>query len=167
MTTLIPKATLDTNVLVELWYDRKKAAITRTLLDLARGGLVDLAITSRIQEDIPRPPLAGRINELPLLKVQQIGSVFVLGYSSLGGGDMLSDDEFPEVEGRMEDIFDRQGRVKSRPDWRDWEHIHGHYLNGRDVFITWDRPILDAAGELKSQLGIKVMKPEDFLSSFS
>ena len=167
MTTLIPKATLDTNVVVELWDDRKKAAITRTLVSLARSGLVDLAITSRIREDIPRPPLADRINELPSLKVQQIGSVFVLGHSCLGGGDMLSGDEFPEVEGRIEGIFDRQGRVKNRPDWRDWDHIHGHYLKGRDVFLTWDRPILDAAEELKAQLGIKVMKPEDFLSSFS
>ena len=34
MTTLIPKATLDTNVVVELWDDRKKAAITRTLVNL-------------------------------------------------------------------------------------------------------------------------------------
>ena len=97
MSKINPTATLDTNVLVEHWKDRNKAAITRTLLDLAKSGLLDLAVTSRIREDIPDPPLADRIAELRALQVQQIGSVFVLGLSALGGGDMLADDEFPEV----------------------------------------------------------------------
>ena len=160
-------ATLDTNVLVEHWNDRSKAKITRTLLDLAENGLLDLAVTSRIREDIPYSPLADRITELRALQVQQIGSVFVLGLSALGGGDMLADDEFPEAMDRIENLFDRQGRIKNRPDWRDWQHVWGHYLKGRDVFLTWDRPILDAAPELKAQLGIVVIKPEDLLSSFS
>ena len=80
---------------------------------------------------------------------------------------MLADDEFPEVMAQIEDLFNEQGRVRNRPDWRDWQHVWGHYLKGRDVFLTWDRPILDAATELKSKLGIVVMKPEDLLSSFS
>ena len=167
MPKINPTATLDTNVLVEHWKDRNKAAITRTLLDLAKSGLLDLAVTSRIREDIPDPPLADRIAELRALQVQQIGSVFVLGLSALGGGDMLADDEFPEVMAQIEDLFNEQGRVRNRPDWRDWQHVWGHYLKGRDVFLTWDRPILDAATELKAKLGIVVMKPEDLLSSFS
>ena len=96
-------------MLVEFWKNRDKAATTKTLLDLAQSGLLDLAVTSRI-------------------------------------------------------MFNRHGRVKNHP---DWDHIHGHYLKGRDVFLTWDRPLLDAAPELKAQLGIVVMKPEDFLSCFS
>lgn len=167
MISSVPTATLDTNVLVELWADRKKAAVTEIILDLAKCGLLDLAITKRIRDDIPNPPLAERINELPSLRVRQIGTVFILGSSYLGGGDMLGDDEFPEAAGQIEDIFDQQGRIKRRPDWRDWDHIEGHYLKGRDVFLTWDGPILDAAEELRARLGIKVMKPEDFLASFS
>ena len=163
----LPTATLDTNVLVEFWRDRRKASITRTLLDLAKSGFLDLAITSRIREDIPHPPLADLISELRSLQVQQIGSVFVLGLSGLGGGDMLADDEFPEVMEQIEELFDRQGRVKNRPDWRDWQHVWGHYLKKRDVFLTWDQPILVAAVELKAHLGIKIMEPEQFLTSFS
>ena len=34
MPKINPTATLDTNVLVEHWKDRNKAAITRTILDL-------------------------------------------------------------------------------------------------------------------------------------
>ncbi len=37
MSKINPTATLDTNVLVEHWKDRNKAAITRTLLDLNRS----------------------------------------------------------------------------------------------------------------------------------
>ena len=167
MSSEMLRVTLDTNVLVEFWKDRDKAATTKTLLDLAQSGLVDLAVTSRILNDIPHSPLADRLDELPNIRVQGIGSPFRLGMSGLGGGDMLASDEFLDVVRQIEEIFSRQGRVKNRPDWRDWDHIHGHYLKGRDAFVTWDRPLLDAAPELKARLGIAVMKPEDFLSSFS
>ena len=162
-----PTATLDTNVLVEFWKDRDKAATTKTLLDLVQSGLLDLAVTSRIGNDIPHSPMADRFDELPEIGVKEIGSPFRLGMSALGGGGMLGSGEFLDVVGQIEDMFNRHGRVKNRPDWRDWDHIHGHYLKGRDVFLTWDRPLLDAAPELKAQLGIVVMKPEDFLSCFS
>ena len=71
---MIPTVTLDTNVLVEFWRNQNRATVTESLLTLA---------------DIPRPPLANRINELPELKVQQIGAVFRLDFSALDGGDML------------------------------------------------------------------------------
>ena len=164
MNSEILEATLDTNVLVEFWKDRDKAATTKTLLDLAQSGLLDLAVTSRIGNDIPHSPMADRLDELPEIGVKEIGSPFRLGMSALGGGDMLGSGEFLDVVGQIEDMFNRHGRVKNRP---DWDHIHGHYLKGRDVFLTWDRPLVDAAPELKAQLGIVVMKPEDFLSCFS
>ncbi len=50
MPKINPTATLDTNVLVEHWKNRNKAAITRTLLDLAKSGLLDLAACLRIDQ---------------------------------------------------------------------------------------------------------------------
>lgn len=167
MDSNIPTATLDTNVLVEFWNDREKAATTKTLLDLAQAGMLDLAVTSRIGNDIPLPPLANRINELPEIGVKGIGSVFRLDMSALGGGEMLGSEEFLDVVSHIEEIFDKQGRASKRPDWRDWDHVHGHYLKGRDVFLTWDRPLLDATPELKAKLGIVVLRPEDFLSGIT
>ena len=167
MNSEILEVTLDTNVLVEFWKDRDKAATTKTLLDLAQSWLLDLAVTSRIGNDIPHSPMADQLDELPEIGVKGIGSPFRLDMSALDGGDMLGSDEFLDVVGQIEDRFNRQGRVKNRPDWRDWDHIHGHYVKGRDVFLTWDRPLLGAAPQLKAQLGIVVMKPEDFLSCFS
>ena len=143
-----------------------KAATTKALLVLAQSGVIDLAVTSRIVDDIPTPPLADRINELSQIRVDRIESAFRLDRSALGGGDMLGSSEFIKVVEQIERTFDRQGRVRKRPDWRDWDHIHGHYLCGRDFFLTWDRPILYAAVELQAQLGIVVKKPEDFLSYY-
>ena len=162
---VIPTATIDTNLLQEYWREQQNVAVTEKLLDLAKHGQVDLAITSRISADIPDLPLASRINDLPQLNVQQIGSVFRLGHSSLGGGDVLGSDSFMNIVDSLESRFDREGRVKRRPDWKDWDHLHGHYLSGRDVFLTWDRPILEVASELQQQLGIVVTTPQEFLDS--
>ena len=164
---MIPTATLDTNVLEEYWREQKNAAVTASLLELAVRGQVDLAITSRISEDMPDLPLANLINDLPELNIQQIGSVFRFDYSAFDGGDMFGSDIFLDVISTIDDKFNRQGRRRKRPDWRDWDHLHGHYLSGREVFLTWDRPILEVASELKEQLGIVVITPQEFLSSQS
>ena len=50
---------------------------------------------------------------------------------------------------------------------RDWDHLYGHYIAGQTAFLTWDRPILDVAPELRSRLGVVVMKPEGFLSQLA
>ena len=157
--------TLDTNVLVVYWRNQENLLAAKSLLDLAQQRKIDLAVTSRISADIPDLPLANRINDLSHLNVQQIGSVFRLDHSSLDGGDMLGSDSFLRIVDSLENSFDREGRVKKRPDWRDWDHLHGHFLSGRDVFLTWDRPILDVASELRQQLGIVVTTPQEFLNS--
>ena len=162
---MMPTATLDTNVLEEYWREQNNAVVTESLLNLAKRGQIDLAITSRIHADIPDLPLANRINDLPELNVQQIGSVFRLDCSTLDGGDLLGSDDFLNAIVSLEDEFDRQGRRKKRPDWRDWDHLHGHYLSGREAFLTWDRPILNIAPELQTRLRLDVIKPQDFLRS--
>jgi len=162
---MMPTATLDTNVLEEYWREQEKAAVTESLLALAVRGRVDLAITSRISEDIPNLPLAKRINDLPESGIRQIGSVLRFDISTFDGGDMFGSDLFLEVSSALDDKFNRQGRRKKRPDWRDWDHLHGHFLTGRDVFLTWDGAILEMASELQEKLGIVVKTPQEFLCS--
>lgn len=160
-------ATLDTNIFMELWRDQKNAHVTQSLLDLADSKQVDLAVTNRINADIPNSPLADRIRSLRQINVKRIGAVFRLDRSALGSGDMLGSEDFIKVMDSIEHNFDRQGRKKRRPDWRDWDHLHGHYLTGRDVFLTWDNPILEVASELLVSLGLAVMKPEAFLDQLA
>ena len=158
-------ATLDTSVLMEFWCNLDKAEITKSLLNLAKDVQIDLAITSRIKADVPNMPLANRINELPTLNVRQISSVFRFDCSKWDEGDLWGSDVFTKVMTATEDWLDRQGRSKSRPDWKDWDHLHGHFLSRRQVFLTWDCGILAVASELHEQLGVVVSAPEDFLSS--
>ena len=135
------------------------------LLDFAEDELINLAVTRRIYEDVPHPPLADRIDKLHEIGVNLAGSVFRLDVSALDSGDMLGSDIFMDVFESVTHNLAHQGQ--SVPDWRDWDHVHGHYLSGRDVFLTWDKDILRAAPELKAQLEIVVMKPEEFIAKLS
>ena len=164
MQTVI-SVTLDTNVLQEYWRNQDKAEVTKSVLHLAKQGQIDLAITSRIHADITRSPLMERINEIPELNVQQIGSPARFDVSRWDCGDVWADDDFINVKASLEDELVRRGRTNRRPDWRDWDHLQGHYLSGRQVFLTWDGPILELASELQQRLGIVVKTPEEFLCS--
>ena len=162
---MVTTVTLDTNLVQELWWERDNAALVEQILALGQSGNIELAITNRIYADIPRPPLSDRIQELPTLGVARVGSVFRLDVSGLDGGDALGSDRFL---GEMGLIIDKQ-RAKGlkEPEWQDWDHIHGHYLAGRDVFLTFDKNLLATSCQLKSKLGIVVMSPQEFLESFS
>ena len=158
----IPTATLDTNVVRELWDERENASVVESLLKYAEHGQLDLAVTSRIEYDIPDPPLSKRINELPQIRVRIVASVVRVGYSRIGV-DRIGSKRFLKVESILRDQLIAERR-KNPPDWRDWDHLHGHYLEKRDVFLTFERAIRSIAYELRSKLDIVVMHPREFLS---
>ncbi|MGE4068689.1 MAG: hypothetical protein AB7H88_18085 [Vicinamibacterales bacterium] len=154
--------TLDTNLLLEYWKGQDKRAVVEQLIALGRAGKIDLAVTARIRDDVPYPPLSEEINRLPVLSVDEIGSVFRLDLSTLDSGDMLGDDDFLQASSDLSDML--IGQHKTPPDWRDWDHLHAHYLSGRDVFLTWDRRVLDVAEPLAGRFRMVVLSPEAFLA---
>ena len=159
-TIVVPSATLDTSVMLEHWKEQPKSEIVENLLEFARSGQLDLCVTARIREDIPRQPLSDRINELPELGVREIGSIIRISCWRIGF-DILGSTKFQDVIDSLSETSSQPRR--KRPDWRDWDHVQAHYLNERDVFLTWDKGILNAAPHLKEKLGIVIMKPEDYL----
>lgn len=156
----IPKLTLDTNLLLEYWKRQDRIEIIERLLLLAKNNKVDLAVTARIREDIPLPPLAEKLNELTDLSIKQTSSVTRLG-SWVLGRDMLGDEAFEDYWSTACELAKQRGR--KAPDWRDWDHLHAHYLLRREVFLSWDGGIICLSGELKTHFGIVVMKPEEYL----
>ncbi len=160
----LPTLTLDTNLLHEYWKQRDKYEVVETLLLLAKQGKVDLAVTARVHEDLPNPPLSDNLNELPELGVSKTGSVTRLGFWVLGR-DMLGDGAFENFYPTACELA-KQSR-KNPPDWRDWDHLHAHYLLRREVFLTWDEGIVCLAETLKNQFDIAIMKPEEYLQAFS
>ncbi len=159
----LPTVTLDTNVVRERLENQDKVEHVNILLELGKKFEIDLAVTGRIHDDIPDSPLADRINELPSLNIQKIGSIIRFGHWK-AGIDVAGNDEFREFlnSPSFTKKFELMNEEK-RPDWRDWDHVHTHYRYGRDVFLTWDKKILHFATELQDRLSIIVMTPEKFL----
>lgn len=155
------QVTLDTNLLLEYWKDQNKRAVVENLIELSRSGQVDLAVTARIREDVPRQPLSDNLNRLADLNVQEAASVTRLGFWVLGR-DMLGDDTFVAVSQQLDEELTRRGRTP--PDWRDWDHLHAHFLSRRSAFLTWDERILEIAPELLDRLRIVVKNPEAWLA---
>ncbi len=158
------RLTLDTNLLQEYWREQSKRDIVVRLLELGDEGNVELVVTNRIASDIPDGPLADRLRELPDLGIGQIGTVFRIGMSAIGGPDMLGSDLFRDLQQTVDAELRRRGRAEV-PDWRDWDHLHGHFLKHRDTFLTWDKRLIEAGQLVAKQLPITVMSPEEFLTS--
>lgn len=158
-----PTVTLDTNVVREWWENRSKVKHMETLIELGKKFEIDLAVTGRIHDDVPNQPLAAKINDLPNLLIDEIGAVIRID-NWKQGIDTGGITEFVNFIGSIEtsDKFNHMSK-KRQPDWRDWDHIHTHYRYGRNYFLTWDRGILHFQKEF-TEFGIKVMKPEDYLS---
>jgi len=158
----IPKLTIDTNLLLEYWKQQNKREHVERLLGLAKLGKIDLAVTARIREDIPSDPLVEMLRELPALNIDETGTVMRLDYGMIDR-DILADEDFTAFEAMECALAKQSGRRP--PDWRDWDHLHAHYLLQRDVFLTWDKGILCLSDDLATRFGIIVMRLGDYLQT--
>ena len=162
--TLKPSTvTLDTNVMTDFWAKRERYKHVKELLSRGEERNIDLAVTSRIRDDIKDPPLAEKINSLRELSIHDIGSVirtlcWNVGFDTVGVTEFREFFDSPRVARKLE-----QMNISKRPDWRDWDHVHTHYRYERDHFLTWDKGILHFSNELREGLGINVMTPETYL----
>jgi hypothetical protein len=159
----VDRLTLDTNLLQEYLRDQPKREVVRQLLDLAAAGEVDLVVTARISADM-QGELATKLAALMDTEaVGLIGSVTRLNHWVLGQ-DMLGSDAFVAAQEAADAELRRRGRARV-PDFRDWDHLHAHFLTHRDVFVTWDKRLLEAGEIVADQLGVKLATPETYLAS--
>jgi hypothetical protein len=167
----IPKLTLDTNLLYRYWKpqnekDKEKKILVEKLLNLAKLGKVDLAVTRRIRQDIPKPPLSDRLKDLPELHIVETGSIARFdGSWLLDGREMFADPKFHGFLPTAQKLAKERGETP--PDDRDWDHLDAHYLLQRDIFLTWDDGIICLSKELKDIFGINVCRPDDYLQTFN
>ena len=152
--------TLDTNIILEYWKFQEKRSVVEKLLELSDSGRADLVVTARIREDIQRAPFSKRVNELTEIGIGESGSVTRLGFWKLGR-DQLADDDFVSFSTKVAELAATSG--VREPDWRDWDHLHAHYLQRRDYFLTWDKGILGIRKGLKSEFEIEVLTPDEYL----
>ena len=133
------------------------------LLELGKKFEIDMAVTRRIHDDLIKRSSTDEINDLPNQLIHEIGAVARLNNWKVGI-DTVGISEFMDFIGSIEisDAFNHMNKDK-RPDWRDWDHIHTHHRYGRNYFLTWDSRILYFKNEFEN-FGIRVMKPEEYLS---
>jgi hypothetical protein len=168
-----PKITLDTNSILNVADDDHTTATSvdslQTMINYALSGKAEIAATTRAEADIANDrDLERRKTMLTFLKVFPIvGTIARLNTSRLGGGDVLAGDVHQRLHAEVQAIVfpglqtdDRRYRNKVY----DIDHLVGHKLNGRDIFVTDDRDIWRRREVLAKGPGIVVMRPAECLA---
>ena len=152
------KLTLDSTCIHD-YFHRDKANI-QVLIDDARAGRCELAVTSRIRHDIPAEPLASELQRLPGLNINKIGTVARWGVSNWGE-DYWSGNVTEEYEKKISEIM-FPGASHPRH-LNDIDHLLGHIINKRDYFITSDPDFLRHRDDLREKLNVKIATPGEYV----
>ena len=161
----LPSVTLDTDVFIKM-----KKGEPVDMLEFRETHFVDLAVSQRIREDIQLRP-----DEEQLLfdaYIRRIPAIMRGSFDSKAQRFLMNPKfnkpgctEFLKfTESIINSCFKPKGETP--PGYLDWDHLHAHYLSGRDYFLTDDQKILKIEEQLKEELGITVMNLEDFLDAF-
>ena len=166
------KLTLDTNCIINL-LDNKSGSATSVdeLAEIIRYGLegdVNISITTRVDSDISNDKDAVRKSEM-LKRVSMfptVGTVFRLDVSRFDSGDVLAGESHQVLEDGLRGILFPGLKIEDphhHNKINDIDHLIGHKINKRDIFVTDDRQILKKADTLKVSIGIVVMDPKNAL----
>ena len=161
----LPSVTLDTDVFLKI-----KRGESVDMLEFRKTYLVDLAVSQRIREDIKLHPDEEQF--LSNYYIRTIPSIMRCSFDSKAQRFLInpkfnkpgSTEFLKSAESIINNFFKPRG--EKPPGYLDWDHLHAHYLSGRDIFLTDDKKILKIKDQLKEELNIVVMNLEDFLNSF-
>ena len=156
----LPSVTLDTNVFLNMKCGRMLDPV-----ELRKICPVDLAISHRIQDDLPLNSSDEQF--LTDNYIRKIPSIMRFCFDSKSQRFLLNSEfdkpgctEFFKMAESIIDGLRKTG--ENPPEYLDWDHLHAHYISGRDIFVTEDKKILKVGCQLKA-LGIRVMKFEELL----
>jgi len=161
------KVTIDTNVII----DEKKHRLLAQIKQMAKQGLVDIGVTTRVVADKDQDEIKTR--KAKHLKefdhYPKVGTPMRLNFSRWDSGDFWAGEEHVQVSRQIEKVLfgkistnDKRAHNKRA----DVDHLVGHYFAERDVFVTQDDIMWKKRNVLSEQLGIVVEKPQEFLSRF-
>ncbi len=164
-----PKITLDNNCIINLLDIRSTTATSvDELYEIVRLGLagdVEIAITTRVEADLEndrdikrRADLLRQIKMFPV-----VGTVARFNVSKWDRGDVYASEKSDRLADDVQKIVFPGGLNPTSSSYgnkqNDIDHLVGHALNGRDVFVTDDGAIIRKAAELRRAPGIVVMTP--------
>ena len=150
------KITLDTNCFFE--YFERDPKYIKKLIHHAEKGNIELAMTTRVLSDTQdkwhgkeESPIWNRIQSLPLIAT--IGTAFRLNVSYIGSEDFLISEDDSKMINDLSEIM-------KGAQTEDIDHIFGHIIGQRDIFVTSDPHFLNHHEELLNKFGVLVLKPE-------
>jgi hypothetical protein len=171
------RLTLDTNCVIHAAQAQPWGLQVDELVDLARDGRVGLWITEAFIVDQERAPTDKHQRNLAWLSqrstIGRIPGPFRLGYSALGGPDVLTDDDTPGVDALLCEILlpdrlqaerldenDAAAIAKWRQKVTDVQHLTAHRMAGHDAFVTSDHhDMLRHRQAIRRRTGIVVVDP--------
>lgn len=144
--------TLDTSCLLSLDDPAAGPDILR-LISLALGGAATVALTETVTAELPAAPTT----PLGKIAVARVEMFPVLGFA---GEEILRRERLRDQ--LLLGLFPNAvvGSTTWRHDQRDCEHLAGHLLRGREVFVTLDKRFLRKA-RLAAQSGITLVTPAE------
>lgn len=173
---IVMTLTLDTSAVLHGVQRQAFAKHVDSLVDLARAGVVRLWITSAFDDDQARASDPNRRANLEWLAerpcIGEVPGPFRLGYSILGGKDVLANERAAELGSLVERIVlppslwpgSAEPQAVSSATWRkrliDVQHLVAHAMAGHDLFVTTDQDdILKKRDRLLSEVGICAVDP--------
>lgn len=151
------RITLDTNCFFD--YFERAPRYIRELVNHAEKGNIELAMTTRVISDTQdkwygkgKSPIWNKIQSFPL--TETIGTVFRLDKSYIGSEDVIISEDHSKM-------IDELSEIMKGAQTEDIDHIFGHIVGKRDIFVTSDSHFLDHREELLNKFSVLVLMPED------
>lgn len=163
------KLTLDNNCIINLFDTSSRTATSveelNELMRLALSSGVEIAITTRVESDLEndrddsrRSELLGRIKMFPV-----VGTVARFDVTKWDSGDVWGGEVTTRLTDEIQKILFPGGLNPDASNYgnkiNDIDHLVGHKINERDIFVTDDKGILKKGAALKVSPGIVVMNP--------
>ena len=165
------KITLDTNCVINLFDQASESATSvdelKALVRHAMEGDIEISVTTRVKADLlndkDRARCASLLGHLQLFPVVPTLARWDV---SNWDEDLWAGDEDAELSDDIQNILspglDTDDRHFSNK-VNDIDHLTGHKIAGRDIFVTDDRGIRKKGKELADRIGILVMSPSQCL----
>jgi len=166
------KLTLDTNCIINLLDFKSKTPTSvdelSEIVKYAMDGNVNIAITTRVEFDFDGDSDTERKTEMirKICMFPIIGTMARFNVSKFGSGDFFAGEEHIKLKDELRAILfpgleEKSAHYKNKI--ADIDHLIGHYVHKRDIFVTDDKGVLRRAGQLKKSFGVIVMNPAQCL----
>jgi uncharacterized membrane-anchored protein len=173
------RLTLDTNCVIHAAHAQPYGPQIDELAEHGRQGRVRLWITTAFTVDQERAAADKQQRNLVWLSARptigRIPSPFWLGYSALGGPDVLADDDIAAADITLRKLLlperlqagnldenDPALMARSRRKVTDVQHLTAHLMAGHDAFVTSDRrDMLRHREAIRRRADIVILNPAE------